>query len=47
MEQLRLSGRGHDRILRVARTLADLDGMETVVERHIGEALHFRGFAPN
>jgi magnesium chelatase family protein len=47
MEQRSLSGRAHDRILRVARTLADLDGTEAVAARHIGEALHFRGVTPN
>ena len=43
MERQGLSGRAHDRILRVARTLADLEGTETVAASHIGEALHFRG----
>jgi magnesium chelatase family protein len=42
MERLRLSGRSHDRLLRVARTLADLDGAPDVQARHVGEALHFR-----
>ena len=47
MEQNGLSGRAHDRVLRVARTLADLDGAGPVASRHIAEALHFRGSAPN
>jgi magnesium chelatase family protein len=42
LERLRLSGRSHDRLLRVARTLADLDGEPGVRARHVSEALHFR-----
>ncbi len=38
----RLSGRGHDRVARVARTIADLDGAERIEERHVGEALSLR-----
>jgi magnesium chelatase family protein len=37
-----LSGRGHDRVARVARTIADLDGAERIEERHVGEALSLR-----
>jgi magnesium chelatase family protein len=37
-----LSGRGHDRLLRVARTIADLDGSESVQARHLDEALGYR-----
>jgi magnesium chelatase family protein len=37
-----LSGRGHDRLLRVARTIADLDRRERVLERDIDEALAYR-----
>lgn len=39
---LRLSGRGYIRLLRVARTIADLDGMEGVSEDHILEAASLR-----
>ncbi len=38
----RLSGRVIDRLLRVARTIADLEGYPSVTARHVAEALHFR-----
>jgi magnesium chelatase family protein len=41
-ERLRLSARGYHRVLRVARTLADLEGAPTVARRHIAEALSYR-----
>jgi len=41
-ERLRLSARGYHRVLRVARTLADLEGAETVSRRHVAEALSYR-----
>jgi magnesium chelatase family protein len=40
---LSLTARGYDRVLRVARTIADLGGDESVLSQHIGEALQFRG----
>lgn len=40
---LELSGRAATRLMRVARTIADLEGVERVDEHHVSEALHFRG----
>lgn len=42
-ETLQLSARGFHRTLRVARTLADLDGADTVARIHVAEALSYRG----
>ena len=41
-EAMRLSARGYHRILKVARTLADLDGAERVGRIHLAEALSYR-----
>jgi magnesium chelatase family protein len=41
-DAMRLSARGYHRVLRVARTLADLDGAETVGRIHLAEALSYR-----
>jgi magnesium chelatase family protein len=37
-----LSGRGHDRVLRVARTVADLSGEREIAVEHLAEALNYR-----
>ncbi len=42
-ETLRLSARGYHRVLRVARTIADLDESQAVGEQHVAEGLRFRG----
>ena len=44
-DAMRLTARGYHRVLRVARTLADLDGSETVGRLHVAEALSYRVLA--
>jgi len=44
-DAMRLSARGYHRVLRVARTLADLDGAEKVGRVHLAEALSYRAMA--
>ena len=42
-DALQLSARGYHRVLKVARTLADLDGSDAVSRLHLAEALSYRG----
>ena len=42
IERMALSGRGHDRVLRVARTVADLSGEKEIAVEHLAEALNYR-----
>ncbi len=46
VERFKLSARGYHRVLRVARTLADLEGSAPVKRVHIAEALSYRRIAP-
>jgi len=46
VEKFKLSARGYHRVLRVARTLADLEGSAPVRRVHVAEALSYRRIAP-
>lgn len=41
-DSMGMSGRGYDRVLRVARTIADLDGSEEIQPKHVAEAVQLR-----
>ena len=45
-EAMRLSARGYTRMLRVARTIADMSGSEGIGRIHVAEALSYRRVAP-
>lgn len=42
MEEMGLSARAHDKILRIGRTIADLDGADTIEANHLSEAINYR-----
>jgi magnesium chelatase family protein len=42
VSNLGLSARAHDKVLRVARTIADLDATDTIEYQHLSEAIQYR-----
>lgn len=43
-DSMALTARSYDRILRVARTIADLDGAQTIGLAHLAEAIQYRTY---